>query len=357
MHVLDNAEAVCTIDQSNILGLAVRFPEHIKDAISCGKTVDISKEYGTQVQNIVFSGMGGSAIGADLIRCLLSNDIHIPIMVNRDYRLPHFVNHHTLLIVSSYSGNTEETISSLTDGIKRGAKIIAITTGGAIGKLAKENAIPVVTIPEGIPPRHALAYLVFPILVVFEKFFSTVHVSHLFDEVIHVLSDLRDQDIGPSQMFNTNKAKQTAERIYKRFPIMYTHDEYFAPVALRWRGQLEENAKMLCSHHVFPEMNHNEIMGWQKGNTLLDTCIVLMLKDAKSNPRVNQRIEITTRVIRDKGFDVIEVSAHGTNVLSRIMSLLYMADFVSLYCAVLHHINPIAIDTIDYIKNELRKSR
>jgi len=356
MHVLDNAETVCTIDPSNILGLAAQFPEHIKDAITCGNKVDISKEYGTQVQNIVFSGMGGSAIGADLIRCLFLNDIQIPIIVNRDYRLPHFVNQNTLLIVSSYSGNTEETVSSLADGIKRGAKIITITTGGVIGKAAKDNAIPMVTIPEGIPPRHALAYLVFPVLVIFEKLFSAVRVFHLFDEVIHVLSDLRDNDIGHSQAFSTNKAKQIAELIYKRFPIIYTHNEYFAPVALRWRGQLEENAKMMCSHHVIPEMNHNEIMGWQKGNTSLDTCIVVMLKDAQSNPRVNQRIDITTRVIRDKGFDVIDVLSQGTSVLSRIMSLLYIADFVSLYCAILHRINPVTIDAIDYLKNELRKS-
>ncbi len=355
MHVLDNVEKIHTIDTSNILGLINKFPEQIKDAIAIGNNFDISKYSQVKYENIVFSGMGGSAIGADIIRSLLLPYIKVPIFVNRDYSLPNFVNENTLLVISSYSGDTEETNSALNDGLRRKAKIISITTGGKIGLLSNENFINLMSIPKGIPPRQALAFLVFPILVVFERIFSEVSISGTFDEVIKVLSNIRDHEAAPTIAIERNIAKQISDKIHGKFPVIYTYDEYFSPVALRWRGQFAENSKILCSHHVIPEMNHNEIMAWQAGNDFLKKCVVLILKDTKSETRNSHRVDITERIVRDVGTEVVEIFSKGKSVLSRVMSLIYMADFVSVYIAVLNNVNPISIDKIQYLKKELEK--
>jgi len=353
VHTLDNDHAVRNLDTKNMLSLVNDFPQHITHARAIGERATIPSHYFAEVNQIVFCGMGGSAIGADIIRCLCAHDISVPIVVNRDYGIPSLVNEKTLVIVSSYSGNTEETLAAFEASIQKRAKIIVISTNGKIGKRAHKAGIPLITIPQGLPPRQALAFLVFPLLVIFDKCFHTNTATLSINGVIALLQHLRDTKVGPSVSFEQNDAKQIAQQLYGTFPIIYTYNDYFAPVALRWRGQLEENAKTLCSHHVLPEMNHNEIMGWQEDNPILKQCRVVMLRSSFSNKQVSKRMDITASIIRDAGVEVITVAGEGEDIYSQIFSLLYIGDFVSVYLAILNGVNPYAIDKIDFLKKAL----
>ena len=337
-----------------ILSVMMKFPEDIEKSVTAGREFSATSKFEGEINNVVFTGMGGSAIGADVIKSLCESVLNVPVCVNRGYRLPFYVNEKTLLIVSSYSGNTEETCCALREGLTKKARIIILTTGGRIGVIAGENNIPVISMPGGYPPRQALAFSVFLLFPFFEKLFHYNMLSDSLREIVGMLENMRDNEIGPAVSFERNIAKKTASKLVNKFPVIYSFDEDFAPVALRWRGQLEENSKVIASHHVIPEMNHNEIMGWQKGD-LAKSCAAILLKDEKSRSRLNERLEITKKIISSSGAEVIEIESRGEHILCRVLSLIYTADFVSLYLAVLNSVNPTSIDNIDYLKQELAR--
>jgi glucose/mannose-6-phosphate isomerase len=355
MSGLDNPKAIEKYDISNMLGILGSFSDQCKEAVGIGNNFRVPDPFRSDHKNIVFTGMGGSAIGADIIRSYLSDKARVPIIVNRNYTLPAFVDAGSLVIASSYSGNTEETLGAYKDARSRNAKVIAITSGGELERLAKQDGFPVIKIPGALPPRCALGYSFFTALVLVSKIGIVEDQGRYIDEAISGMRRLKDKKLGNGVSGARNIAKTIAGKLYGKHPVVYSSNDHIDCVTTRWRGQLAENSKVLASSHVFPEMDHNEIVGWENPRKLLKGSVAIFLRDSGDSVRIAKRIDVTKKIIAKRGFDVLEVSSEGESLLARIFSLVYIGDFVSFYLAVLNKRDPTPVECITYLKEELSK--
>ena len=355
MLSLDDLSLTRKYDRSGMLGLVASFPRQCRVAAKLGLAFGLPRSYKKRYENIVCTGLGGSAIGADIMRSYISDRARTPLFVNRGYLLPAFVGRGSLVIVSSYSGDTEETVSAYKDARSRGAKIVVITSGGRLRKMALSDGFPILAIPGGLPPRAALGYSSITLLIVLSRAGIVGGQSRAIDEAIEVMSRLRDEEIGPGVGQKKNIAKSIAAALYGRYPVIYGAQDRIDAVVTRWRGQLAENAKTLASSHFFPEMNHNEIVGWDRPEALLKKFAVVMLRDGGDHPRVRKRIDITKRLIKAECGSMTEVRSSGKGLLARIFSLVYTGDFVSFYLAILNKRDPTPVERIAYLKKELAK--
>lgn len=343
-------------DKSGMLDLVESFPEQCLRAKDIGMAFKVPGDLKPKYRNIVFIGVGGSAIGADLVRSYIADEAKVPIFVNRNYTLPNFVDENSLVVAASYSGNTEETLSAYKDAKSKKAALVAITSGGELESLARQDNYPHMTIPKGLPPRCALGYSFFPSLILLSKLGIIEDKSSEIYAAIDILKDLRNKKIGFNVKGKNNLAKSIAGRIHLKFPVIYGGQDRIDSVVTRWRGQLAENSKTLSSSHIFPEMNHNEIVGWENPKKLLKNFIVIILRDAGDHPRTSKRMDITKGIIEAKLAKVIEVRSVGKDVLSRILSLIYIGDFVSYYLAILNKRDPTPVESVTYLKKELAKA-
>lgn len=343
-------------DKSGMLDLVESFPEQCLRAKDIGTAFKVPGDLRLQYRNIVFIGVGGSAIGADLVRSYIADEAKVPIFVNRNYTLPNFVDENSLVVAASYSGNTEETLSAYKDAKSKKAALVAITSGGELEGLARQDNYPHMIIPKGLPPRCALGYSFFPSLILLSKLGIIEDKSSEIYAAIDILKDLRNKKIGFNVKGKNNLAKSIAGRIHLKFPVIYGGQDRIDSVVTRWRGQLAENSKTLSSSHIFPEMNHNEIVGWENPKKLLKNFIVIILRDAGDHPRTSKRMDITKGIIEAEGAKVIEVRSVGKDVLSRILSLIYIGDFVSYYLAILNKRDPTPVESVTYLKKELAKA-
>lgn len=355
MKALDDVKGIKKIDKSDMLDLILKFPDQCRHAFGIGKTFSVPQSYKEpRFKNMVFSGLGGSAIGADLIRSYLCDELKIPLFVSRDYTLPNFVDKDTLFFACSYSGDTEETLASYDEAKKRGAGVLAISSGGKLEAKAKADGVPFISIPKGYPPRTALGYAFFPWLTVLSKFGFIEDKSRDIEEAISSIEGLRDGALKPDVKSSNNPAKKLADALFAKYVIIYAANKHFDSVITRFRGQLAENSKTLASTHVFPEMNHNETVGWENPKKLLKDFAVVFLRDESEHPRVAKRMEITAGIIKKKS-KVIEVRSKGRSLLSRMFYLIYLGDFTSYYLAVLNKRDPTPVETVTYLKGELAK--
>lgn len=338
-------------DSEKMLGFLKGFPSRLQDAYRIGVSFRGASRLGMP-RTIVFSGVGGSAIGADVVRDLLRNRSRVPISVNRNYRLPAFVDSKTLLIVSSYSGNTEETLHAYREGRKKGAKIIVVSSGGELETLALRFGDPQIKLPGGIPPRMAIGYSVIPILLILNRLGVASFPKKDFDETVKVL-EIQQRGL-ISRASSANEAVRIAKKLGGKIPVIYASDD-LESVCLRWRGQLEENAKALASHHLIPEMNHNEIAAWTRSSPVLGDLIAVFLRDRGEPVRVKIRMEITKKLIEREGGNAVEVWSSGSSLLARIFSLISLGDFASYYLADRCGADPMLIPSIEYVKKELAK--
>jgi glucose/mannose-6-phosphate isomerase len=343
-------------DHSDMFSKIANFHEQIKDAVSIGENFN-PKFSAKKINKIVLTGLGGSAIAGDLLRSYLSDEIKVPIIVNRDYFLPKFVDDKTLLVVSSYSGNTEETISAYKDGVKKRANIFCITSNGEIEKMALKKKHPVIKIPSGYPPRAALGYSFFPLLVLFTKLGLIKSKKREINETIKLIE--QKSRIYSNPEHEENIAYKIALRVVGSLPFIYASGKFDA-VAMRWACQIEENAKMLAHFNVFPEMNHNEIVGWSGevgGNfkEIMSKISVIILRDDGEYERVKYRIEITDELMRPYAGEVLNIFSEGKSLLARIFSQIYLGDWVSFYLAILNNVDPTPVKPIEYLKSELAK--
>ena len=355
MNELDSFKSIEKYDESSMLELIESFPDQCQDAKRIGDEFELPEGFKRSYKNIVFAGLGGSAIGADLVRSYISEDARIPVLVNRNYTLPNFVTEDTLVIVSSYSGNTEETLSAYNEAVSRGSNVIVITSGGKLGKTAKAAGLPCLEIPEGFPPRCALGYSFFPLLTVLAKIGIIKDQAGSIDDAIRNLRRLKNSSIGYKVSHKDNPAKKMAAEIFGRFPVIYGSQDHMDAVVTRWRGQLAENSKTLSSGHLFPEMNHNEIVGWENPKKVLKESVAIILRDSADHPRIAKRMDATKDLLKRGKIKVLEVSSTGKELLARIFSLVYIGDFISFYLAVLNGIDPTPIEKITYIKRKLVK--
>ncbi len=305
-------------------------------------------------QNIVLTGMGGSAISGDLLEAYLAEDLKIPFLVNRNYTLPNFVGADSLILAVSYSGNTEETLSSTRLALGKKAPVVGIASGGELEKLAKEHSFPFIKIPSGYPPRQALGYIFFSLLHLLEKLEIIPSQEEPVSETIRILEQLCERN-DPQKSQGNNLSNHIAQYLYKKVPILYTATDYLQPVLTRWRNQFNENSKVLAFSNVIPEMNHNEIMGWEAPKEVLSNFSVLFLRDSAETPRNKKRLEIVRDILHKNGYPIFEVFGEGKSKLAKIFSQIYIGDWVSFYLALLYGKDPEKIDSIQYLKNELSR--
>ncbi len=344
--------SIALYDRSNMRKLLVEFPAQIELAVRIGRGAKMPFK-AKNIDAIVLSGLGGSAIGGDILRSYLADDLKVPFIVNRHYALPEFVGARTLVVIASYSGGTEETIASHHDAMRRKAKVLCISSNGEIARLAAVHRQPLITIPGGLPPRTALGYSLFPMLVALS---SMGFIPSKEKEIRETVRLLRKLSRTYGTLSNTkNPALELAKQLYNKLPIVYSSADRFDVVNTRWRGQLAENSKMLAFGHVLPEMNHNELVGWKALKRQMEEMAVVFLRDNGDHDRVKIRMEITKSIVGEYASKVLDVESQGSSLLARMFSLIYLGDWVSFYLAIMNGIDPTPVRVIDYLKRELSK--
>ncbi len=345
------SDRIAKFDQSNMLDLILHFRDQVKDAVGIGKKAKFSQP-GQQISHILVVGMGGSAIGGNILQKLFTASGTVPCNVIRDYRIPAWANQNTLVVVSSFSGNTEETVSAYESAISKGCSLVVCSSGGKVLQMAQKEKHPFVQIPGGRPPRTALGYLLFPVLVQFVKWGMIKSSLIDYTELFTLLDEMAEENDPRNP--DESVAMETAKACMQHIPIFYTSSE-MTVIGMRWKGQICENSKILAYNNVFPEMNHNEIAGWQRAAAmeLNDKLSVFFLRDRDDHPRVQKRMNIVRELISQSRTPVHQIDSHGETLLTRMFSLIYLADFVSFNLAMLCGEDPTPIKNIDYLKSSL----
>ena len=351
VRLLQDLASMRRLDTHGMLNLLCHFPRQCEAAWRLGESFSLPR---VLFQNVLFLGMGGSAIGGDLTRSLLEEEAPFPIVVNRSYRLPAFVDAKSLVFAVSYSGNTEETLAAYQAARQKRATLIAIASGGKLLDDAKRDGVPHLSLPSGLPPRTALGYLFFAPYVILRR------LSHLslrkseFEEMLKTLNRLREKAVGPEVPLSKNISKQIALRLVGRIPAIHGGVQRNDAVVSRWRTQLAENSKQLSWNHLYPELNHNEIVGWREPKALLRHLVIVLLRDSKDHERIQRRMGITKTLLRQgEKVETIEVWSTGRGNLSRLFSLIYVGDFVSFYLAMLNRLDPTPVERIERLKKKL----
>ena len=325
----------------NMKDLIRDFPKQLVEGVAISNTYKVIVD--ASVSNIVICGLGGSGIGGEIIKECLRPYLKLPVEVCHSYSLPEYVDSNTLVIVCSYSGNTEETLNALDEAIERKANIIGITSGGAVKKILLEQGNPVITVPGGLPPRAALAH---PLVQLFEVFIQNNFVNaEIKTQLTSVISFLEKEQ---------SEIKALASQIMEFSDdnkLLFYGEDKFHPVMLRACQQINENSKELAFFNVIPEMNHNEIVGWAEKPKNIS---VVMLRSDLENSRNSKRLDITHEIILRKNA-VLEVKAKGNNFIEQAFYLIHLVDWLSLLKAEKKSIDVIEVDVIDYLKNELSK--
>ncbi|MES2680662.1 MAG: bifunctional phosphoglucose/phosphomannose isomerase [Bacteroidota bacterium] len=318
------------------------FTAQLKDSKAIAEKAIVSNS--PNIQNIVITGLGGSGIGGTLISELVSDSCKVPILVNKDYFLPAYVNESTLLIVSSYSGNTEETLGALNEAITKKAQIIAVTSGGKVLELAKQHQFDFIEIPGGKPPRSCIGYsLVQLIKILVSKGLADKKLFSDLDNAI-VLLDQENANIKA-------EAKKIAQKLTDKIPVIYSLGTCEGAV-VRFRQQINENSKMLCWHNTFPEMNHNELVGWTTKN---DSLVVVTFHTSFDYERTRKRYEVCKPIFEKYSSAVIDIFAKGKSKLEQFLYLINIGDWISCEIADLRGIDPVEVNVIDRLKGELAK--
>jgi len=328
-------------------------PEQMQDALRIAQSWQIDANDFSDIKNVVVVGMGGSAIGGDLARTFLQSKLLVPFSICRHYELPEYVDDESLVIASSYSGNTEETLAAVDDAINRKAMIAAMTTNGMLEDVCKINDIPYITLPAGLQPRAALGYSFIPLMVFFEKIKLIRNVSSEVEKLVNGLKRYRDPLIEGNKS-DDNPAKSLAEKIKGRIAIIYTGPTLIDAVGVRWKGQICENSKNLAFVNQFAEFNHNELVGWSDvAAQFKDQLIVIVLRDQDDHPQIQKRMEIVKGLIKKTGVEVVQIESQGDTVLTRMFSLIQYGDFVSYYLAALNRVDPTPVHVIQELKGAL----
>ena len=339
-------------DPKGMIDAVYSFADYIEGASEIGKKISLRQKY-NNIHNIVIAGMGGSAIGGDINNMLLRDDLAIPLIVSRNYNIPKWANKHTLVIVSSYSGDTEETLSAFDDALLKECQIIGITTGGALLKKISSNNLDHIIMPKGLQPRAALAYSFVPMLYLFlELGLIEMDLHNNLINSVTLLQSVRDSYRHNNQ---NNKTWTLSNKIYNTIPIIYGESENTSIIALRWSNQLCENSKMLSFCNELPEFNHNEIVGWENNTSIIEKLSIIWLNDESNHERIDIRQEITSKILDNVVDKQFEISLNGNTRFERLLHLIHFGDWVSLWCAYLHNTDPSPVEKIANLKNELSK--
>ncbi len=353
------------VDGSKMLDIILDFHNQMKEALEIAKEIELP-DISDSIDNIVYCGMGGSAICGDFIKNLLRDELSVPMEVVRNYSIPDYVNEKTLMIIVSYSGNTEETLSCLSQGIDGKANLLGISSGGELERIfnkilsTRAGVHKHIKIPIGFPPRTAFGFIFVPLLLSLSKLGLTLS-DHL-DDVNETISYLEEVAAAHHPDKIPNKAYNIAQELRGTIPVIYGVADSTVMIARRWTTQLSENGKILAYYNAIPEMNHNEIVGWENLIDVFKRISVIFLIDNEDSKRIALRQHVTKQLLENdtdgKPFPakILEIKSEGISRLSRWFSLIYLGDFVSWYLAVNYKTDPTPVRKIDILKKSLAES-
>jgi glucose/mannose-6-phosphate isomerase len=334
-----------------MLNALVKTPDYCRDAIKRAKRVTVSKK--VQPKNIVVLGMGGSAIGGEILCDWLKDRLPTPIEVCRDYILPAYVNRDTLLFAISYSGNTEETLNAFLTAIKRGCTVLTLTSGGLLKEFSSKMKLPQLKIPSGLQPRAAIPYIFFPLPVLMEKLGIISNTQNELEEAITMLEKVSKSN-APTRPTKSNKAKQLAAELTQTMPVVYGFRQYTS-IVHRLKAQFNENSKLPCRAGTFPELNHNETVGYEAPEDINKMQTIILIRDPEEPIEIGSRIETTKNLAFSKAQKVLEIWADGKGKLAKMLSVLIVGDYASVYLAILQNKDPTPVNIISKVKEELAK--
>ncbi len=349
--ILDEPDEIKAVDKSNMINFSVDSAKRYLDAAKLAEKIKINYP---KPDNIIVSGMGGSAIGGDLLKDWARNKTDVPIEINREYDLPAYAGKKTLVLITSYSGDTEESLGAFLDALKRKCMIFCVSSGGALLENAERLKVPYLRVPGGNPPRAALPYLFVPLIFVLEKMGLVSGVREEFAEAVSLLEKV-SKDNSPEKPAENNFAKTLALGIGKTSPVVYGFG-FYRSVAERFKQQFNENTKIPAKWEVFSELNHNEIVGWESSGDVAKCFTAIIIRDKAEPTEVRSRIEITKEMLEKAGVKLFEVSAQGKSPLAKMLSTICVGDFTSIYLAILHGVDPTPVKTINYLKDTLKKN-
>ena len=350
---LDNASVYRQFDKLGMLNHLHRFPEQCQKAWEKVLKFELPPQY-SKISNVVIVGMGGSAIGGDIARRLALTESKLPVRVHRDYDLPAFVDESTLVIASSYSGNTEETLSAFTKSLKTSAKKLVITSGGKLKHLAENEGIPVFMVDYQAPPRAAFPSNFVPLVGILQNLGLLADKSADLHEAVDILNNL-SRDFMETRPLASNPAKQLATKLRGHIAVIYGA-EMLSEVAQRWKGEFNENSKTWAFFENFPELNHNAVVGYEFPPEAKERILVLMLRSSSLRPRNLLRYEVTAKLLAKAGITYEFVEAIGKSTLAQMMSLVLLGDYASFYLSMLNEVDPTSTDAINFVKQYLTKS-
>lgn len=350
---LDNASVYRQFDKSGMLSHLHGFPEQCQKAWERVLKFELPREY-TKISNVIILGMGGSAIGGDIVRRLALAESKLPVWVHRDYGLPAFVDASTLVIASSYSGNTEETLSAFTKSLGTRSKKLVITSGGKLKHLAEKEGIPVFVVDYQAPPRAAFPHNFIPLVGIFQKLGLLGDKSVDLQEAVDILKKL-SRDFVETRPLASNPTKQLATKLWGHVAVIYGA-EMLSEVAQRWKAQFNENSKTWAFFESFPELNHNAVVGYEFPPEAKERILVFMLRSPSLYPRNLLRYEVTAKLLAKAGIAYEFVEARGQSALAQVLSLVLLGDYSSFYLAMLNEVDPTSIDAINFVKQYLAQS-
>jgi len=342
------------VDAAGMYDAVRTFPAQWRDGREIALRTDLRRIRREGYRQVVVVGMGGSAIGGEFLRTLALDEASAPVFVSRSYVLPAWVGPETVVIASSYSGDTEETLAAFEEALARKASVACVTSGGAMLERARAEGLPFVQVPGGMPPRAALGYSLTALLTLAERMDLLTFDADSWDET-QVLLEKQAATLADPEAPG-NQALELAETLKDRLPFIYSSEGLLEGVNLRWRNQIQENSKTLAVGNVFPEMNHNEIMGWQRRMAWHEHLGVVVLRDRGDHARVQRRMDVTRDLLAERAGSWTEVHSLGTSKLARVMSLVHLGDWVSLYLSVLHQIDPTPIPLISLLKRAMQET-
>lgn len=348
VNILDDQGGMRELDGDGMLECLRRFPENCSLALELAGEVPLDDIAARRFKAVVFVGIGGSAIGGAFVRDWLNEESRIPMAVSRGRRLPRFVDGETLVFAVSYSGNTVETRAACVDALDRGATVIVLTSGGDLGRLARERGLVSLRMPEGMKPRAALPFQFFMLAVTMNRLGLIPDSWGEVDEAVRVLESLRDEMV-PEVASDLNPAKSLAKDLIHRIPFVYG-PKLLESVSYRFSTQLMENAKTPAASWAFPEAFHNAVMASEAPQEILDRLALLILRDPQGTEETKRKVRRFEELFGPRVGALCEVEARGRGKLARMLSVVYMGDFVSTYLALLYGRDPGSTDAIDEMK-------
>jgi len=347
--LLDDERSLRAADASGMLDAVADLPRHCREGHALGlEAVDLPSAAG--VENLAFCGMGGSAVAGDVLRVLMVDRLGFPVQVIRSPELPEWCQPHTLVVVSSYSGDTAEALACFEEAVLRGCRVVVVTSGGQLGRRAEELGLGRAVVPGGFQPRAALGYLALATLGSLEAAGLTPSVAGDLLETVRELATLADQ-LAPGVATSVNAAKQLVDAIGERVPVIWGAEGLAAVAAARWKTQMNENGKVPAFAATLPELDHNEVVGWSQDRG--HGFFIVVLRHDGEHPDVAARFELSRAIAEESGVRTQEVWARGRSALSRLLSLVMVGDFSSTYLGLARGMDPTPIDAITRLKAAL----